>query len=83
MRGSGELLGTQQSGFGDLRALDPIRDLELLRRARDAARSARQERSGTRDRACSRSRRRARSTTTRASGWACRRRCSWRTPRAR
>ncbi|MEC7725110.1 MAG: helicase-related protein, partial [Planctomycetota bacterium] len=45
LRGSGELLGTQQSGFGDLRALDPIRDLELLRRARDAARSARQERS--------------------------------------
>ena len=43
LRGSGELLGTQQSGFDDLRALDPIRDLELLRRARDAARSARQE----------------------------------------
>ncbi len=37
-RGSGELLGTQQSGFGELRALDPIRDLELLRRARDAVR---------------------------------------------
>ncbi|MGC6489421.1 MAG: ATP-dependent DNA helicase RecG [Planctomycetota bacterium] len=40
LRGSGELLGNQQSGFGDLRALDPIRDLELLRRARDAARAA-------------------------------------------
>ena len=38
LRGSGELLGNQQSGFGDLRALDPIRDLELLRRARDAVR---------------------------------------------
>jgi len=40
LRGSGELLGSQQSGFGDLRALDPIRDLELLRRARDAVRAA-------------------------------------------
>jgi len=39
LRGSGELLGTQQSGFGELRALDPIRDLELLRRARDAVRA--------------------------------------------
>ncbi|MFN3244613.1 MAG: ATP-dependent DNA helicase RecG [Planctomycetota bacterium] len=39
LRGSGELLGTQQSGFGELRALDPIRDLELLRRARDAVRT--------------------------------------------
>jgi len=38
LRGSGELLGTQQSGFGELRALDPIQDLELLRRARDAVR---------------------------------------------
>ncbi|HEB53723.1 MAG TPA: DEAD/DEAH box helicase [bacterium] len=39
LRGSGELLGTQQSGFADLRALDPIADLELLRRVRDAVRS--------------------------------------------
>lgn len=39
LRGSGELLGTQQSGFGELRALDPIRDLDLLRRARDAVRA--------------------------------------------
>jgi ATP-dependent DNA helicase RecG len=38
IRGSGELLGTQQSGFGELRALDPLADLELLQRARDAVR---------------------------------------------
>ena len=44
LRGSGELLGTQQSGFGELRALDPVRDLELLRRARDAVRGDRRER---------------------------------------
>ncbi|MCB9876208.1 MAG: DEAD/DEAH box helicase [Planctomycetes bacterium] len=40
LRGSGELLGTQQSGFGELRALDPVEDLALLRRVRDAARGA-------------------------------------------
>jgi ATP-dependent DNA helicase RecG len=38
IRGSGELLGTQQSGFSELRALDPLADLELLQRARDAVR---------------------------------------------
>jgi ATP-dependent DNA helicase RecG len=38
IRGSGELLGTEQSGFGELRALDPIDDLELLQRARAAVR---------------------------------------------
>jgi RecG-like helicase len=36
LRGSGELLGTQQSGFSDLRALDPIEDLALLQEVRDA-----------------------------------------------
>jgi ATP-dependent DNA helicase RecG len=36
LRGSGELLGTAQSGFGDLRALDPVEDLELLLRVRKA-----------------------------------------------
>ena len=36
LRGSGELLGTAQSGFGELRALDPVEDLELLRRVRQA-----------------------------------------------
>ena len=38
IRGSGELLGTAQSGFSDLRALDPVEDLDLLQRARDAVR---------------------------------------------
>ncbi|MFM1873575.1 MAG: ATP-dependent helicase RecG [Planctomycetota bacterium] len=36
LRGGGELLGTAQSGFADLRALDPIDDLELLLRVRRA-----------------------------------------------
>jgi ATP-dependent DNA helicase RecG len=34
LRGIGELLGTQQSGFGDLRALDPVEDFDLLQRVR-------------------------------------------------
>jgi ATP-dependent DNA helicase RecG len=36
LRGSGELLGEAQSGIGELQALDPIADLELLRRVRAA-----------------------------------------------
>ncbi len=36
LRGSGELLGTQQSGFSELCALDPIADRELLLRVRKA-----------------------------------------------
>ncbi len=36
IRGSGELLGSQQSGFADLRALDPVEDLDLLLRVRAA-----------------------------------------------
>ena len=36
LRGSGELLGTAQSGFADLRALDPIEDRELLLAVRAA-----------------------------------------------
>ena len=36
IRGSGELLGTAQSGFSDLRALDPVDDLELLLQVRKA-----------------------------------------------
>ncbi|MEO6593197.1 MAG: DEAD/DEAH box helicase [Planctomycetota bacterium] len=36
IRGSGELMGTAQSGFADLRALDPTEDLELLLRVRKA-----------------------------------------------
>jgi ATP-dependent DNA helicase RecG len=36
LRGSGELLGTEQSGFADLRALDPIDDLDLLLQVRQA-----------------------------------------------
>ena len=39
LRGSGELLGTQQSGFSTLRALDPVEDLELLLQERKAVRS--------------------------------------------
>jgi ATP-dependent DNA helicase RecG len=38
LRGSGELLGTRQSGYGELRALDPVQDLELLLRVRTAVR---------------------------------------------
>jgi ATP-dependent DNA helicase RecG len=40
LRGSGELLGTQQSGFADLRALDPVDDLQLLLRVRKAVADA-------------------------------------------
>jgi ATP-dependent DNA helicase RecG len=36
LRGSGELLGTAQSGFADLRALDPIEDREMLLAVRAA-----------------------------------------------
>lgn len=36
LRGSGELLGLRQSGSGELRALDPVGDLELLARVRAA-----------------------------------------------
>ena len=38
LRGPGELLGTRQSGAGDLRALDPIADQELLLLARECVR---------------------------------------------
>ena len=38
LRGSGELMGRRQSGLSDLRALDPVSDLELLARVRDAVR---------------------------------------------
>ncbi|MBL8736655.1 MAG: DEAD/DEAH box helicase [Planctomycetes bacterium] len=40
LRGSGELLGTAQSGFGDLRALDPVEDVELLLRVRKAVQAS-------------------------------------------
>jgi ATP-dependent DNA helicase RecG len=40
LRGSGELLGTAQTGFDDLRALDPVDDLELLLRVRKAVSGA-------------------------------------------
>ncbi len=36
LRGAGELLGLRQSGSGELRALDPLQDLELLLRVRQA-----------------------------------------------
>ncbi len=39
LRGSGELLGTQQSGFQELLALDPVEDLDVLRRVREAVRN--------------------------------------------
>jgi ATP-dependent DNA helicase RecG len=39
IRGSGELLGTQQSGFSELRALDPVEDLDVLRQVREAVRA--------------------------------------------
>ena len=38
LRGAGELLGTRQSGLSDLRALDPVRDVELLSRVRAVVR---------------------------------------------
>ena len=40
LRGSGELLGTAQSGLFDLRVLDPVDDLELLLRVRRAVAGA-------------------------------------------
>jgi ATP-dependent DNA helicase RecG len=40
LRGSGELLGTAQSGFGELRALDPVDDLPLLLQVRAAVQDA-------------------------------------------
>lgn len=39
LRGSGELLGTQQSGFSEMLAFDPVADLDVLRRVRDAVRN--------------------------------------------
>ena len=39
LRGSGELLGTQQSGFSELLAFDPVADLDVLRRVREAVRN--------------------------------------------
>ncbi len=44
LRGSGELLGTAQSGFGELRALDPVDDLPLLLQVRAAVQDAAAER---------------------------------------
>ena len=41
IRGSGELLGTAQSGFADLRALDPVDDLDLLLAVRKAVQGGR------------------------------------------
>jgi len=38
LRGAGELLGARQSGLVDFRALDPIADYEILRRARESVR---------------------------------------------
>lgn len=38
LRGAGEVFGTRQSGRHDLRAFDPIEDLDLLLRVRDAVR---------------------------------------------
>ncbi len=43
LRGSGELLGTAQSGFGELRALDPVEDLELLLQVRRAVAAGQEE----------------------------------------
>ncbi|MDA0373069.1 MAG: helicase-related protein [Planctomycetota bacterium] len=39
LRGAGELLGAQQTGAIDFRALDPLDDYEILRAARDAVRA--------------------------------------------
>jgi ATP-dependent DNA helicase RecG len=41
LRGSGELLGTAQSGFAELRALDPVADLDLLLQVRNAVKEER------------------------------------------
>ena len=38
LRGAGELMGKRQSGLSDLRALDPVADIDLLSRARDLVR---------------------------------------------
>jgi len=40
LRGGGELLGRAQSGAGELRALDPVADLELLLQVRRAVAAA-------------------------------------------
>lgn len=40
IRGSGELLGTQQSGFSEMLAFDPVEDHDVLLRVREAVRSA-------------------------------------------
>lgn len=45
-RGAGELLGRAQSGALDFRALDPVEDLELLQRARQAVRESTEPGSG-------------------------------------
>ncbi|MCX7613400.1 MAG: ATP-dependent DNA helicase RecG [Caldimicrobium sp.] len=37
IRGPGELLGTQQSGFLEFKRADPVRDIDLLIKARDLA----------------------------------------------
>jgi ATP-dependent DNA helicase RecG len=39
LRGAGELLGRRQSGASELRALDPVADLDLLSRVRDLVRA--------------------------------------------
>jgi len=38
LRGSGELTGQRQSGLSELRALDPVADLDLLCEVRDLVR---------------------------------------------
>ena len=38
LRGSGELVGQRQSGLSELRALDPVADLDLLSKVRDLVR---------------------------------------------
>jgi ATP-dependent DNA helicase RecG len=42
LRGPGEVLGTRQHGLPDFTALDPVRDVALLTRARAAAQAAQQ-----------------------------------------
>ncbi len=39
LRGAGEVFGTRQSGRHDLRAFDPVEDLDLLLRVREAVRA--------------------------------------------
>ena len=38
LRGSGELAGKRQSGLSELRALDPVVDLDILSEVRDLVR---------------------------------------------